>query len=1012
MANERGPEPFGSRPAGRRFAALIAGAKGLAGKAALSTARMWIQRGHGLLDENKPDEALEVLDTAVRITEYFVPPDERDTADRLRACATSWLGQAAAAIGAHERAREAFSTAVTTLGQVQDLTWEEYSAYAVALHGIGRVSDAIDEQRAALRHGDESTGALLRLARWLREEGRLNEAEQELRRFKPQFPADPDVALVLAEVLDDLGSPNAGRALVDAGIELIGADRATEALDVLNRASVRLQDSAEVASWRAIVLAGIGQADQALDEFDRAIILGGNEADLRLGKAITFASIGRYQDALVEIDLLGGDAAQTPAAAAIRGYTLSLAGDHKAAAEELGRAFAKHPAQPQVAMLLGEELLQLGRYPEALDVLDKAIELTPNDPLAHARRGQVLLEENELKAAIEELRRAVALDPSQPWMHAQLGEALQRDEQFDEALKHLEQCLQLAPDNAWALGTRGQVFATLGRLQAAAADLRRAVDLDPSLIWSFAELGRVLLRLRKHGDALAALDQALAIQKRATRQGSATRLDPRRHAEVLQTKADVLQNLGDHAGAAKALRAAIALARDHAGLHAELAENLRLLGRYKEALTSANRAIKLEPTLANAWGTKGAALAAIGGRRRRDEAVKAVERAMSLGKGDASTMTTLADIRMKEGNLQEAERLFRAATEAQQDYLPAQRGLGDTLRRQGRYDDAYASLELALALSPEDVQTHRILGYTLLRADRFDDALVTFQRALELSPADAVVAGDIVRVLMLKEDFEGALKEAQDTVEKHPDSLAAKITLGCVLCYVGDFEEATDLLRPVARDAPDNDEVGFWLGWALQNRGRRYLKEALSVFQRIVAIEPDPWYRKELANVMRSLRDSAAHDEYGQVLDAFDALSSNPTDLAVIGWCRYGRNEFSEAVDLYRRSLRIAPSEVDVRFDLALGLLCEGRGELAQDQYGRSLEQLQRRSRMRQRGLLRVALVDLQEARRLLPLDGDAKACEEMLRDALTRLDRDRMKLAAAGRSSKAKTRSVGTVRA
>ncbi len=190
----------------------------------------------------------------------------------------------------------------------------------------------------------------------------------------------------------------------------------------------------------------------------------------------------------------------------------------------------------------------------------------------------------------------------------------------DEALAAYDRALALDPNDAAAWYNKGVALAALGRRDEALAAYDRALALDPNRrsrkpgptrATSLAALGR-------RDEALAAYDRALA-STRIPGQGNsldawaaATRRSPPTTAPWHSTRMRM-------PGTTRATLAA--------------------LGRRDEALAAYDRALALDPTLAQAWYNKGVSLDALG---RRDEALAAYDRALALDPNDAMPGTTRA----------------------------------------------------------------------------------------------------------------------------------------------------------------------------------------------------------------------------------------------------------------------------------------------------------------------------------------------------------------------------------
>ncbi|MCP5037113.1 MAG: tetratricopeptide repeat protein [Rhodobacteraceae bacterium] len=105
------------------------------------------------------------------------------------------------------------------------------------------------------------------------------------------------------------------------------------------------------------------------------------------------------------------------------------------------------------------------------------------------------------------------LDASQndPDAYVALGEALSEDEQFAEAIEAFSKALAIAPDHIRALERRSVAFNQSERHQEAETDLVHLTEITGDEDWHFYRLGYTRGQLGNHEGAIAALDQAIAL---------------------------------------------------------------------------------------------------------------------------------------------------------------------------------------------------------------------------------------------------------------------------------------------------------------------------------------------------------------------------------------------------------------------------------------------------------------------------------------------------------------------
>jgi tetratricopeptide (TPR) repeat protein/mono/diheme cytochrome c family protein len=133
------------------------------------------------------------------------------------------------------------------------------------------------------------------------------------------------------------------------------------------------------------------------------------------------------------------------------------------------------------------------------------------------------------------------------------------------------------------------------------------------------------------------------------------------------------------------------------------------------------------PKLEAAYQTKNAALFR-----------EAAELTLRKEPDNARARVDLGFALLRDRNLDEAERQFRAAAQSQPDYARGRYFLGLVLRQKNRVAEARAEFEAALRLDPTDGKSHGNLGFLCAEQGDLDAAQAHFQAALRLNPNDTL----------------------------------------------------------------------------------------------------------------------------------------------------------------------------------------------------------------------------------------------------------------------------------
>jgi tetratricopeptide (TPR) repeat protein len=345
--------------------------------------------------------------------------------------------------------------------------------------------------------------------------------------------------------------------------------------------------------------------------------------------------------------------------------------------------------------------------------------------------------------------------------------------------------------------------------------------------------------------------------------------------------------------------------------------SLENLGRTQEALACFDRAIAMDPTLAQAWSNKGSTLAGLG---RNEEALRCIDRALEIdpryAPGWFSRGVALDNLRRPEESLACYDRGLDITVDPDALY-----NKGLVLRGLDRLEEALACFDRVIAIKPDEANAWSHRGILLGRLGRFDERLTCFERAVTLDPDNAqhwAYKGVALARMGRPQEALSSVNRAVALKPQDPEIWSQK---GNVLNALGRNEEAVSsfdralALNPL--DAAAWDSKGIALG-SLQRA-----REAAACFDQAVRIEPGlavAWYHKGIAllhGCQNATEGLAAFEEahrlghpkagekvaeYRKSLAKWNQMNEQIEQL-------FRQGQFDAAAPLARAALRVAEME-------------------------------------------------------------------------------------------------------
>jgi len=304
-----------------------------------------------------------------------------------------------------------------------------------------------------------------------------------------------------------------------------------------------------------------------------------------------------------------------------------------------------------------------------------------------------------------------------------------------------------------------------------------------------------------------------------------------------------------------------------------LGRALSSLGEQESASRFFDRAVELDPRLAEAWFEKG-------------------------------------QIISDRGDWGKAADLFRHAIAVSPDYAPAHLALGEMLLRVGQFDNAVSEMNTTLRLDRKSAGAHQGLGLIYLQEGKAEPAVQEFQTAIALRPESLDAKKGLARALAYQHKWSECAALLKKVATANPDSSEAASALGNALMNVGDRDGAEAQFARARELA--NRELNLlraqgdrnW-GVALRNEGK--LPDSAAAFRR--ALADDPTYcepHDDLGEILWMQKDSSG------ALSEFQAAVACSPDSATArnnlgATLLYYKHDIENAMEQFRDAIAVRP---------------------------------------------------------------------------------------------------------
>ena len=197
---------------------------------------------------------------------------------------------------------------------------------------------------------------------------------------------------------------------------------------------------------------------------------------------------------------------------------------------------------------------------------------------------------------------------------------------------------------------------------------------------------------------------------------------------------------------------------------------------------------------------------------------------------------SIAILLQKNGQLADAEGVYRKILEKAPDHSDALHFSGVLAHQQGRSEEAVALIERSLDLDPNQADCYSNLGIIFKARGKFDEAVAAYEHAIALNPNHANAHNNLGVLLKVQGRMAEAEAAYRNAIHLDPDHIDAWHNLGVLLANLKRTKEAVYCYCKVTTLSPAHPEARRLLALAYRTLGEP--QKAVKIFEEWLEAEP------------------------------------------------------------------------------------------------------------------------------------------------------------------------------
>ncbi len=581
-------------------------------------------------------------------------------------------------------------------------------------------------------------------------------------------------------------------------------------------------------------------------------------------------------------------------------------GEGDTAAAHAERATALAPGEAKVWLNLTQIRIIAKDFTGAEVALEKAETISPQSENLIQSRIDLNLAQNRPDEAASLFQKLISENPKNRRYRIRYANLLEKLNRAEQA-KDIYLGLVGEEEDPVIRNKIGLLMIHLKEEEQAIINWRKAIELRDTFIEPRLNLARLYLSKGKTEKGLEEVQAVLELDSEnpagLVLRGS-TSLDDRKYREAISDLITALESnpensearfllaqaqlgSGDRQAARQTLRDILVKDPSHSRARLSLARMERALGSLEESSHHA-RIISRDPVYGN------------------------------------TAMLLLGDNVQRQGNLKDAETIYRRTEKLFKQSPRTRFRIAETLSRQGRVDQAITIYQSLLKDRPGNLPTLSSLVRAFLSQDRTEEALkVAREQANSGNPSLRYFYGV---TLERTGNIDEAKEVYRDILDKEPGFSRVYSSLVQLLARQGELDEAEKWLKQAVEEKSEAPGFQVLLGMIYDLKGDK--NEAIDSYRNALKLKAD--FGPALNNLAWNLLEKGELDE--ALRFASQAKEKSPEDPLVrdtYGWILYKKGEVLSAVDELNAAAESMPNNPEIRNHLAEALEELGRNDEA-----------------------------------------------------------------------------------